>query len=77
MATHHITKTKKAPKPKGLEDKLESLRYCIVGQHDEDALMHLFDLISALRLRAAVSKHIAPENLTPSGLQCLDYLTHA
>ncbi len=34
-----------------LAEKLDALRYCIVGGHNEDALGHLFDLLH----------HVAPD----------------
>jgi hypothetical protein len=34
-----------------LEDKLESIRYCIVNGYDEDAFEHITDLLRGLHLK--------------------------
>lgn len=56
-----------------LDDKLLSVRYCIASEHDEDALAHLFDLVSALRVRAAV-RGVSEKGLTPDGHRMLAML---
>ena len=61
------------PAGSGLDGKLAALRYCIAGSHDEDALAHLFDLIIALRVRAAVTG-VSEAGLTPEGKAALSLL---
>lgn len=46
-----------------LEDKLESIRHCIVKGYDEDAQNHIFDLLRGLRC-----KEIPDGELTRDGL---------
>jgi hypothetical protein len=58
-----------------LPQKLDALQSCICNEADEDALWHLFDLIEALRVRAAM-KGMRPQDLTPEGEHCLHLLSH-
>ena len=66
-----------APTCSPLAEKLESIRYCVAGGHDEDAQQHLYDLLSALRLRAALGPAMDHERLTPEGLRSLRLLENA
>jgi hypothetical protein len=58
----------------GLDEKLDALRHCIAEGHDEDAQGHLFDLLSALRLRSGI-KGVSVTDLTPEGHRSLALLS--
>ena len=76
----------KGKKINEIEQDLEDARICasfwddvksgkvIEQEADEDAQGHLFDLLAALRLRAACRRGMSPDDLTPDGLKTLRFL---